>query len=61
MKKINTRNKNGVKNCDNFYRIINGIEYEQWTDDISIDIKKERKEYPNYKFIKRGERIYRSL
>ena len=67
----NRRNKYGVKNGEDTYRTINGIVYQQFTDDGGLTLQDSKKrirqfqlEYPRYHFItirqKEGYyRIYR--
>ena len=66
--KINTRNQHGIKDSCNMYRKVNGIEFQQWFSEGSVDendevrtIEAYRKKHPEYKFIKRGDEIFRSV
>lgn len=60
MNKFNGRNKYGVKSSCYMYRTINGIEFEQYTSDLS-QLEQLKKEMPEYKFIKRSGEIFKSV
>jgi len=50
-----------MKHCSEHYRIINKVKYTQWSDNPSISIKDHKIESPDYSFIRRGDRVFRSL